>query len=213
MQYFSPLFIGDSRSTTLKKGARMAGYAFQSPLHRGLAFNSSRIFHKRSTSKISVPSSSGTRVQRDFDPLISSNSANFSPLFIGDSRSTCKCGNNGGGDCVISVPSSSGTRVQRQIVEVKYRATPYFSPLFIGDSRSTAQQNAQDRQDKEFQSPLHRGLAFNKARPGGSSNLIRHFSPLFIGDSRSTLQNLFPFVVVYAISVPSSSGTRVQPLS
>jgi len=111
---FSPLFIGESRSTS----QRCAGTA--------------------STERISVPSSSGSRVQLKLEvaaiirlspfqsPLhrgVAFNirlrrlrvipTTHFSPLFIGESRSTAYCGCQARSATTISVPSSSGSRVQR----------------------------------------------------------------------------------------------------
>jgi len=63
-----------------------------------------------------------------------------------------------------------------------------FSPLFIGDTRSTTQ--------------VERLVLCMK----------KYFSPLFIGDTRSTLYQL-DALKREDISVPSSSGTRVQQQS
>src|SRR6185312_2211613 len=111
---FSPLFIGESRSTKVgggcyhpaisisvpsSSGSRVQhkvkaaqsdpDNTFQSPLHRGVAFNG-------------ILRLSGTFRNN-----------NFSPLFIGESRST--------------------------IATAVVRSPPlkHFSPLFIGESRST----------------------------------------------------------------------------
>jgi len=87
--HFSPLFIGDTRSTTAAHGAGAEQSVFQSPLHRGHAFNANRsAAATASACPISVPSSSGTRVQRD--PASGARGLRVA----------------------ISVPSSSGTRVQ-----------------------------------------------------------------------------------------------------
>ena len=87
---------------------------FQSPLHRGLVFNAILDFRRPRLCLISVPSSSGTRVQLPGSPMVR--------------QAFC-----------ISVPSSSGTRVQ---------------PCAGGNRRASV---------CRFQSPLHRGLVFNRS--------------------------------------------------
>src|SRR6185437_15636694 len=106
-------------------------------LHRGLAFNNQ-------------PNQQTTPTP-----------THFSPLFIGDSRSTKRRFPLRGQHLCISVPSSSGTRVQRSSSTGATWPRLYFSPLFIGDSRSTAFSQALPVARNSFQSPLHRGLAFN----------------------------------------------------
>src|SRR6185437_202182 len=79
--------FGDGTSTQINLNCR-----FQSPLHRGHAFNHASAQVPRETP------------------------GDFSPLFIGDTRST--------------------TQVERLVLCMK----KYFSPLFIGDTRSTLYQ-------------------------------------------------------------------------
>ena len=114
--------LGDIFQSPLHRGlvfnrylfrSRHGASVFQSPLHRGLVFNEKTVTRGRGGRRISVPSSSGTRVQ----------------LFLGQSSHRSHIG--------ISVPSSSGTRVQQYGDDAGIFNVYHFSPLFIGDSCST----------------------------------------------------------------------------
>src|ERR1700756_3633831 len=110
-----------------------------------------------------------------------------------------------------------------------------FSPLFIGESSSTPGYAVYRWQGIRFQSPLHRGVEFNEEWKKRSIRVVVHFSPLFIGESSSTFfysfniqfqneyfsppsigessstrYNVTSRSVLLWISVPSSSGSRVQ---
>ena len=65
-------------------------------------------------------------------------------------------------------------------------AKRYFSPLFIGEPSSTAAGDDDVNKTYLFQSPLHRGALFNLYTPAQAIDL-------------------------YSISVPSSSGSPLQP--
>ena len=97
---FSPLFIGEYSSTLAERaGILRQSIRFQSPLHRGILFNT------RATGR-SVPR----------------RSRSFSPLFIGEYSSTTtvtqlvwQCAT-----CCLSVPSSSGNTLQPLFIPCRF---------------------------------------------------------------------------------------------
>ena len=216
-------------------GTDAAPAQFQSPLHRGLVFNLaspsglmppqpnfSPLFigdscsthrSQRKSSQwryISVPSSSGTRVQRRAVTAqafqlgmisVPSSSGTRVQLVFPRRQRQLK---------LISVPSSSGTRVQPCTLLNAVPISSYFSPLFIGDSCSTINTAVGPPPVNNF-SPLFIGDSCS-TRSGAHPQRYRqrHFSPLFIGDSCSTLIAYREHFQLRFISVPSSSGTRVQ---
>ena len=112
--HFSPLFIGEVSSTRVVSGSQLTRILiFQSPLHRGGLFNRNQELHRIAKMTISVPSSSGSSLQRTAPDVLSSERPD------------------------LSVPSSSGRSLQlRASVGVAPRLLP-FSPLFIGEVSST----------------------------------------------------------------------------
>src|SRR5579884_277804 len=190
----------------------MLGKLFQSPLHRGNHFNEPPLETERLSLMISVPSSSGKSLQLSF----------FYPR--APSRN-------------ISVPSSSGKSLQRRGSSALGRDSNYFSPLFIGEITSTTSTPSEDslkssfqsplhrgnhfnavidalkETESLFQSPLHRGNHFNRSCRASRAPSDPYFSPLFIGEITSTYCSLQHCSGHIVISVPSSSGKSLQPLS
>jgi len=175
----------------------LAWHLFQSPLHRGMLFNTS----------------CSTRAAR--------HRSYFSPLFIGECSSTICAAWWVLAMSLISVPSSSGNALQRSRHCKPRWMTTNFSPLFIGECSSTTQPLPRrmtnetefqsplhrgmlfntarplvQRRSKSFQSPLHRGMLFNDVLPASGPHLRCHFSPLFIGECSST--NRYQLVEVFA---------------
>ena len=85
---FSPLFIGEFSSTPGTDPIYGSGTGFQSPLHRGVLFNFTPQRDGKYFFRISVPSSSGSSLQRQSSIAPSRLPSHFSPLFIGEFSST-----------------------------------------------------------------------------------------------------------------------------
>ncbi len=135
---------------------------FQSPLHRGTCFNTTKNRPPTINKNVSVPSSSGHMLQRRWEgrcwrrqwvSVPSSSGHMLQPAISICSRPLCS---------IVSVPSSSGHMLQ------------------LGRFRLTALQFSW------FQSPLHRGTCFNIALEQTLQTGIARFSPLFIGAHAST---------------------------
>src|SRR5260370_36420040 len=88
LRYFSPLFVGATRSTPHININEGRFYLFQSPLRRGNAFNNSRQLCMPYLQHISVPSSSGQRVQQHYTVGQPSRQHHFSPLLVRGTAST-----------------------------------------------------------------------------------------------------------------------------
>ena len=112
-QFQSPLHWGIAFNCPDATARGQGRYQFQSPLHWGIAFN----FR---------PGSIAERLR-----------GRFSPLFIGESRSTYGVTLTPCRWLAVSVPSSLGNRVQLLPKLFGVLHNGCFSPLFIGESRST----------------------------------------------------------------------------
>ena len=211
---FLVISVPSSSGTRVQRRGRCEAYyayaIFQSPLHRGLVFNQGKV-------TVNGPAIA------NFSPLFIGDSCStcaaiptlvrskdFSPLFIGDSCSTSSDSEGRSGFSKISVPSSSGTRVQHCTSAANLESTKHFSPLFIGDSCSTWKFTGITRAGCDF-SPLFIGDSCSTWKFTGITRAGCDFSPLFIGDSCSTKARWESGSTSEPISVPSSSGTRVQP--
>src|SRR6185437_685639 len=108
---------------------------FQSPLHRGLAFNLRALAPELATIQDFSPLFIGDSRSTGPGHVVTPSAVDFSPLFIGDSRSTLKTAMREADWNLISVPSSSGTRVQRVHQRNTVGGGVDFSPIFIEASR------------------------------------------------------------------------------
>ncbi len=133
---FSPLFIGACVSTLAERQQLPGLIPFQSPLHRGMCFDSSPFTRIILYCPLfQSPLHRGmcfdpTRLSRRLHPC------GFSPLFIGACVSTV-------GFIIFQINQSR------------------FSPLFIGACVSTLAALPVLAQTNSFQSPLHRGMCFD----------------------------------------------------
>src|SRR5579875_2625154 len=187
-QNFSPLFIGEITSTIAWRERRRREEVISVPSSSGKSLQPvERSTLDSSCDSISVPSSSGKSLQPATWYKIGTWSSEFqSPLHRGNHFNHTDPARRPAPP-LISVPSSSGKSLQ------PYLEFDNWAPV------------------SGFQSPLHRGNHFNRRMRVVMDAISQHFSPLFIGEITSTRSLRPPRSSASEISVPSSSGTSLQP--
>ena len=165
------------------------------------------------TLALSVPSSSGNKLQLTRWARKAKVLFPFSPLLIGEQTATAPRADSPWHPLSLSVPSSSGNKLQLSHPRVQWSqhsclsvpsssgnklqlsktvergATPEeaFSPLLIGEQTATRTKASYVWPASGFQSPPHRGTNCNssaRARPAAAG--LISFSPLLIGEQTAT---------------------------
>ncbi len=144
----------------------------------------------RATIAVSIPSSSGSRIQRATSFGSGEASPSVSIPSSSGKRMQHLAGQELGGQLLqnASIPSSSGRRMQPDLtnhgdgIEVQFQ-----SPLHRGDGCNITSSLPAGAATAEFQSPLHRGDGCNAPlrRPWRRNSSLR-FNPLFIGETDAT---------------------------
>ena len=164
-------------------------------------------------SSVSIPFSSGQRMQlpgrrsargcllpfqSPFHRVKGCNCEEFSPSFWGS--------------YVVSIPFSSGQRMQRWGTCAPDRGRSLVSiPFSSGQRMQPPGGSGRAPARDPFQSPFHRVKGCNKGRRGPVRIASFRFNPLFIGSKDATAPGLSWPHLTPVVSIPFSSGQRMQP--
>ncbi len=183
---------------------------FQSPPHRGSlcdfgAADGARLFEQY----ISVPSSSGFSLRRQWQNGSFRLFRHFSHLLIGVLSATFGPPNRGAPGAAFQSPPHRGSLCDRQSWLLSPDSQQHFSPLLIGVLSATGLTLPGLGNVKLFQSPPHRGsLCDATRRPAGPGDL-EFQSPPHRGSLCDESEYVF-YEDNFRISVPSSSGFSLR---
>src|SRR5207302_3807237 len=134
-EFLSPLHRGAAFNLYIAMDAALQKARFQSPLHRGATFNELDEFERYMEDyEFQSPLHRGATFNEFKRNSIMQGYQNFSPLFIGEPRSTPEYNSGHEAFHQISVPSSSGSHVQLGQIPCQERKSNLFvSPSSVGN--------------------------------------------------------------------------------